>query len=153
MSRERIIPSELDPEDIQRRMKALRSSLDFDVARVASSVRAKTDWRYLVSCHPWLTMAAATAVGYLIVPPRVEKVVPDEDTLTKLAKEGKIMLAPQGISKSKGESWTNKLLAVALAVGTRAAVTYATNFVSQAMDKSAKQDSEFDSTFAATQPR
>ncbi|TWU27680.1 hypothetical protein [Bythopirellula polymerisocia] len=151
------MPPEMDPEEIQRRMKTLRNSLDFDVERVASSVRAKTDWRYLVSSHPWLTLGAATAVGYLAVPRRVEKVVSDVDMLRQLAKEGKIMLAPQGITNPKSESWANKLFAVALAMGSRAAVSYATNFLSQAFEQASQKrsanDSEHDSTYAGAQPR
>lgn len=144
---------EIDPDEIQQRMKALRSSLDFDVERVASSVRAKTDWRYIVRSHPWLTLAAATAVGYLVVPRRVEKMVPDADTLTQLAKEGKLVLAPQGISRSQGDSWMSKLFAVALAVGSRAAVTYATNMLSQSFEKTPEQDSEQHSAYAGSQPK
>ena len=144
---------EPDPEEIQRRMKALRNSLDFDVERVASSVRAKTDWRYIVSSHPWVTLAAATTVGYLIVPRRQEKIVPDVEMLTQLAKDGKIILAPQGITSPKKESWLNKLFAVALAVGSRAAVGYATNLVTQSFQKPPEQDFETESTFAGIQPK
>ncbi len=144
---------ELDPDEIRQRMRALRNSLDFDVERITSSVRAKTDWRYIVRSHPWLTLAAATAVGYLVVPRRVEKRVPDADTLTQLAKEGKLVFAPQGISRPQRDSWMSKLFAVALAVGSRAAVTYATNMLSQTFEKTSGQDSEQLPAYASSQPK
>ncbi len=144
--------SELNPDDIQRRMKALRSSLDFDVERVTSSVRAKTDWRYFVSSHPWLTASAVIALGYLIVPPRVEKKVPDTDTLIRLAKEGKLVLAPKGSFDPKAESWSNRLFSVVLAVGTRAAVSYATNLFARAKEKHAS-NTELETSYVQPQPR
>ena len=121
------MPTEHNPEEIRQRMNALRGSLDLDVEQVATSVRAKTDWRYYVRNYPWLTIAAATAVGYLVVPrrvERVEKIISDPDTLARLAKQEKLVVSKKARAQAGSDSIMSKLLAVALAAGSRAAIGY-----------------------------
>jgi len=112
-------------------MDALRSSLNEDVAQVATGVRAKTDWRYYVRNHPWMVAGAATAVGFFLVPRRVEKVervVPDADALAQLAKREKLVMAPESrVESAASKGLVSSLAAMALAAGSRAAMGYFSN--------------------------
>jgi hypothetical protein len=56
--------------DIQRQMAQIRHELHIEVREAVKGAQSWTDWRSLVRNHPWLTLGAATAVGYLIVPRR-----------------------------------------------------------------------------------
>jgi hypothetical protein len=58
--------------DIQRRMAQVRHELHVEVREVVQGAHSLTDWRSRVRNHPWLTLGAAAAVGYLIVPKRRE---------------------------------------------------------------------------------
>ncbi|HZW33636.1 MAG TPA: hypothetical protein VFF52_23145 [Isosphaeraceae bacterium] len=59
--------------DIQRRMAQMRHELHVDAREVVKGAQSLTDWRSLVRNHPWLSLSAAAAVGYLIVPRRAER--------------------------------------------------------------------------------
>ncbi|MFZ5831851.1 MAG: hypothetical protein ACOY3P_17320 [Planctomycetota bacterium] len=60
------------PSDIERQLAQVRKDLQgaAEDARHHASEYAQqmTDWRYHVRRHPWLAMAAAVAVGYVVVP-------------------------------------------------------------------------------------
>jgi hypothetical protein len=58
--------------EIQRRMAQIRHELHVEARDVVKGAQSLTDWRSLVRNHPWLTLSAAAAVGYLIVPRRSE---------------------------------------------------------------------------------
>lgn len=149
--------SDPPPEDIQQRMEAVRTSLDFDVEQVALSVREKTDWRYYIRSYPWLSLAAAATVGYLLVPRKEKRVVADADALAQLAKQEKLYVTQQSHVKPDKNSWMNQILALALAAGSRTAVTYVSNLVNQSMEKRAKEDDlssqSTDRAYAGSRPK
>jgi hypothetical protein len=73
--------------DIQRRMAQIRHELHVEAREVVKGAQSLTDWRNLVRNHPWLTLGAAAAAGYLIVPrrapaPTVVAVSPPAPVLT-----------------------------------------------------------------------
>jgi hypothetical protein len=51
-------------------MALIRRDLHDDVRGVVASAEAVTDWKRYVASSPWLSLAAAFAVGYLVVPRR-----------------------------------------------------------------------------------
>jgi hypothetical protein len=67
-------------------MSAIRQNLDDDVQEVVAGARRLTDWKHYVRDFPWVALGTATAVGYLLVPRRLEIVRPDAETLAKLAR-------------------------------------------------------------------
>ena len=110
-------------DDLRRRMDAVRGHLNKDVEQVASSVRVKTDWRYYVRRHPVAVIAAATAVGYAVVPRRIEKVTPDPETLRKMAKQEDLVVAPRSKASHK-DGIASKLLALAFTAAARSAMGF-----------------------------
>ena len=131
---------------IRQRMDLLRRSLQDDVADVATSVRTKSDWRYYVQTYPWLTAAAATTVGYLLVPgreKRVEQVVPKADALEEIAKQEKLVLTPEPeATQPKGVAAS--LMAFALAATSRAAMGYLSNKLGAVMERATNPESSQD---------
>ena len=155
------MPPEHTPDEIRTRMNALRNALNEDVAQVATGMREKSDWRYYVKTYPWLVAGAATAVGFMLVPRRVEKVeriVADADALAELAKREKFVVAPESQVKSGGgKSFAGSLAALALAAGSRAAMGYMSNqFASFVSNKAAQSDaanSEEEPAYAYPEPK
>jgi hypothetical protein len=55
-------------EEIRRAMAQVRRDVDANSAEVLSHAREMADWRYHVRKYPKLSLAAAAAIGYLLVP-------------------------------------------------------------------------------------
>jgi hypothetical protein len=58
------------PEEIQRRMAAVRRELEQQVAGVFTNARTLADWRHHFREHPLLICGAAAVIGFLVVPQR-----------------------------------------------------------------------------------
>jgi hypothetical protein len=65
-----MVPPVQTPEEIQRRMAALRGALEQEVDGVVDSARTLSDWRYHFRAHPALFCAAAVVVGIVLAPRR-----------------------------------------------------------------------------------
>ena len=67
-------------------MRQVRAELRDNVQEIVSGAREIADWKYYARTYPWLTVAAAAFVGYLIVPARATVIRPDADALLELVK-------------------------------------------------------------------
>ena len=121
-------------EQIQRRMEAVRCHLIDDADHVAQSARQMVDWQEYVRRYPWTSVGVAAAIGYLVVPKRVEIISPDLNTLLELAKNNKLVVeanpAPQ---KRSG------ILDMMITLVGNAAVRGAMSYLSQQMSKQAAE--------------
>jgi hypothetical protein len=79
-------------ERIQRQMEDVRGQLNDDLEGVVDSAKELVDWRAHVRKHPWACVGAAVAIGYSVVPKRLELNSPDVDTLLELAKKNKLVV-------------------------------------------------------------
>jgi hypothetical protein len=79
-------------EQIQDQMHDLRGQLDNDLEQIVDSAKELTDWRTYVRRYPWACVGVAAAIGYLVVPSRMELESPDVNTLLKLAKKNKLVV-------------------------------------------------------------
>jgi hypothetical protein len=77
-------------EEIQRQMRDVRSELRNDVQDLVDNARVMTDWHYYVRSYPWLCLGAAAAVGYLLVPSRVQVFKPDAQMLANLVRQHQV---------------------------------------------------------------
>jgi len=77
-------------EEIQRQMRDVRSELRNDVQDLVENARVMTDWHYYVRSYPWLCLGAAAAVGYLLVPSRVQVLKPDPQMLAELVRQHQV---------------------------------------------------------------
>jgi hypothetical protein len=51
-------------------MQNIRRNLAAHAEEAVKNARTKFDWRHYVASHPWTAVAAAAAVGFLLVPRR-----------------------------------------------------------------------------------
>jgi hypothetical protein len=110
-------------KELRLRMAAVRNDLRHDVTRMVDSARVMTNWRYYVKQFPWLSIAAATAVGFLLVPKRTQIIAPDADALEELAKRNRIVVSA-GPKPEPAHDMSRKVLAVVGAAALRAAAAY-----------------------------
>ena len=137
-------------DDVRRRMSALRSNLEGDVQNVTESARAlaenartMADWRYVVRRFPFAAAGAAAVVGYLVIPRRNHVIVPDADTLAKMAKANQVWVktgSPKAQEKERG--MFGALLALAASAAGRYAMNLATEQFKASMKTAAKATAE-----------
>lgn len=89
-------------EQIRRTMAYIRRELDVDVADVEQSARTLLNWRYYTQNYPWACLAVASAVGYLVVPRKLEIHSPDPKTLEKLARDRHLVVEQKPKAEAKG---------------------------------------------------
>jgi hypothetical protein len=92
---------------IQGQMAKIRSDLHADVRGIVENARVITDWKYYVRRYPWASVAGAAALGYLVVPRRLELLRPDPATLAELAKTNRLVVNPQPDPKPRGGAMTS----------------------------------------------
>jgi ElaB/YqjD/DUF883 family membrane-anchored ribosome-binding protein len=62
----------LSGEEILQRMTVIRLRIDEQADELVAQVNALSDWRSYVRRHPWLSVSAAAAIGFVIVPSRAK---------------------------------------------------------------------------------
>jgi hypothetical protein len=109
-------------EEIQRQMAEIRCALHENVSGIVESARVMTDWRYYVRKYPLPLAAGALALGYLIVPSRLEVISPDPDTLLNYARKNRLVIKeePQGRPRGRILGPLFTLIASALVRGAMA---------------------------------
>jgi hypothetical protein len=86
---------------IREQMAEVRRDLNLNYGEVVDNARDLADWRYYVRSYPWASLGIAVALGYLVVPNRVELVSPDAGELLKLAKQNKLVVEPKPRAEPK----------------------------------------------------
>ena len=116
------------PDQIRTQMQWLRRSLDDDVDQIVESAREMTDWKNYLRRYPWASLTVAAAVGYLVVPNRIEIMSPDADTLLKLAKKNKLVINANP-EPQKRSGIVGALFTLVAATATRGVTSYLGNKV------------------------
>ena len=118
-------------EAIRLEMARVRDSLDESVHTLAVNARNLTDWRYYVKAAPWGAVGTAIALGYLIVPRRVQIIQPDADELAKLARRHQIVVE----HKAKAEARQGGPAPLVMTMLANAMLRAVTAYVSQQAGK------------------
>ncbi len=63
--------SEID--DVQKEMARIRLEMHHDIAGVVKDAESLFNWRSYITKSPWISVAAAFGLGYLIVPTRASR--------------------------------------------------------------------------------
>jgi len=105
---------------IQQRMQEVRRELSEDLVTSARDIK---DWRSYVRANPWLSLAAATAVGFYLAPKGSAIVRLSEFDLRRLAKEG-IVAAPATSPQRTGSRLVRTLWSNLAGLAMRGALTY-----------------------------
>jgi hypothetical protein len=83
-------------------MAKIRSELHQDVRGIVENAKVITDWKHYVRHHPWACMVGAAALGYLVVPKRLEILRPDPETLADLARTNRLVVNAQSEPRPRG---------------------------------------------------
>lgn len=113
-----------DAEEIQRHMARIRCDLNAEVGEMVHSAQAMSRWQYYVGNYPWICVGAAVALGYWIVPARVEVIRPDPEALAKLAQEQRLLVRTEAEPRPRG-GWLASLATVAATMLARNLASYA----------------------------
>ena len=106
---------------IQQRMQQVRHDLGDEVGELVESAKDMTDWRKYVRANPWVCLAAAAAVGYVVVPKRSPRFRLNAADLKELARHTKTLNA-SAIPKERG--WRSTVLSMVTSAAMRAAMGY-----------------------------
>lgn len=87
---------------IRQRMAYIRRELDQDMENVERDARTLLNWRYYINSYPWASVGIAAAVGYLVVPRKLEIQTPDPKTLEKLARDRHLVVEQKPKAEAKG---------------------------------------------------
>jgi len=137
-------------------MNALRQQMSQHADSAALGVKTQLDWKSQVRAHPWLTAAAAGIVGYLLVPrgkERITKQIADPEVISRLVAEDRLVVKADASDESSNASFASKLMAIGLAVGGKAAASYASNLISQSLAGSQLGEEQVEEVASVTQPR
>lgn len=119
---------------IQRRMEDVRGHLDEDVNDVVDSAKELVDWRAYVRKYPWACLGTAVAIGYILVPQRLELNNPDVDTLLELAKRHKLSVTANPTPERR-----NATVSKVFSLITQAAVRGGLSYLGQKLRKIGSQ--------------
>lgn len=101
-------------EEILQRMEMIRLRIDVHADDVVAQVNALRDWRSYIRRYPWLSVSAAAAIGFVIVPARKNPRTEDsshstrERTSSAAAEELKSVLV--GAAKKAATAYARKSL-------------------------------------------
>jgi hypothetical protein len=76
-------------------MARIRLRAQGKAVRLTLETRQFLDWKHYVKLFPWGAVAVAAAVGYFVVPRRLNVTRPEPRDLAELARHNRIVIAPQ----------------------------------------------------------
>jgi hypothetical protein len=92
MQRGNAVDMEDEATTIRLSMQQIRGGLRNDVEGIRVHARRLTDWHYYLTKFPVASVAAAAAVGFLIIPKRPRIVQADAETLARMAKNHNLVV-------------------------------------------------------------
>lgn len=84
---------------ICEQMREIRSALRDDAEMIVENAKLTVDWRHYVHRYPWLCMAAAAAIGYLVVPRGKPRLEIDGNTVEEISKRIKSTMLDSATSQ------------------------------------------------------
>ena len=126
-----------DANVIRHEMANVRGALDENVDELVEGARNLTNWRYYVKAAPWGAVGAAAALGFMIVPKRVEIVQPNADEIAKLAKRHQIVVEHAAKSEARRSGPAQMVLTMIANAALRAATAYASQEAGKLFGKQA----------------
>lgn len=130
--------------NIRQRMAAVRVHLDEDVDGIIDGADRMRDWRNYVASFPWASLGVAAALGFMVVPRKLEIVSPDADTLEKLAKSNRLVVE----HKPRGER-KRGLVQTAFSLASHTLLRAGIAYLGQQVGKQAGYQASEDSTQGA----
>ena len=139
---------------IRQEMAHVRGTLDENVQEFVDGAKNLTNWRFYVKSAPWGAVGAAAALGFMIVPKRVEIVPPNADEIAKLAKRHQIVVEHAAKSEARRSGPAQVVLTMIANAALRAATAYASQEAGKLFGKQAgKAENEADARSSQMEAR
>jgi hypothetical protein len=111
---ENVMHDSLETQAILQRLEEVRCDLDEDVQKIVEGARSMGDWRTYLRTYPWVSLGAALAVGYLIVPRRPVRMQPHAHSFAESANQSPLLatsrLPPKGNVRGMLLAFVGKLV-------------------------------------------
>lgn len=117
-------------DQLRLEMAMVRKDLGADIKGVAAQARELTDWRQYVKRAPWISVAVATAAGFMVVPRKLNLETVDPNTIAKLAEQHRIVVENKPKAAAKAGVGSSAF-AVISAIVLRSAMGFASQKVSE----------------------
>lgn len=117
------VGSDDSADAICRRMAELRQELTSDVKEVSRGARELASPMYYVRRFPWVVVAGAAAVGYLLIPKKRQAITPDAEMLADLVRKNQVKVETTKAS-SDSQGLARSLLVVGLTWALRTGLSY-----------------------------
>lgn len=127
-----------DADLLRQKMRRIRHKMDDDVEGIVHNATKLMDYQYYINNYPWPTLAAATVLGYLLIPsprsqPQDTKLQLDPEQLEKLMAKGGIVVQSQPV-KEDNSSWKSSIFGWIARTAANAALAYGTVYFDQAVN-------------------
>jgi hypothetical protein len=123
-------------DEIRRQMQCARQRVRNEVEEVVQDAKQFADWRFYPRRFPWATLGVAAAVGYALIPRRLEILSPDVDTLQELARQHRLVVENKP-APSRKRGLLDAVLSLTGRALLRAGVAYASQYVGKRFDHAA----------------
>ena len=130
-------------EAIRKQMRSIRSDLPYAMDDARENLQQLAEWRYYVRQLPLASIAAAFAIGYLVVPYRKPKRVKQESESRGLLQRFQPKCEPVEKKEPEQASFSGGLMGAAAAMALRAGVSLAIRQLGQSLlgPRSSRRDS------------
>ena len=130
-------------ENIREQMAFIRVRAHQRAGRIGEETRQFLDWKTYVRLFPWATIATAAAIGYFVVPRRISVTRPDAETLTRLARQERLVVAPEATAPQRKPGMFESAFNLLGNTLLRAGIAYAGQQVGRMLTAQAGQQFEF----------
>ena len=124
-------------DEIQLQMRQVRYEMGDDVQGIVENARLLTDWQFYVRSYPWACLGIAAALGYLVVPPKLQVIRPDPQALVELAKAHQISVNADVKPKASG-GLSGRLLHMLAGLALQGGMAVVSGQLNQFMERLAK---------------
>ena len=94
--------SQNSPAALQWQMQNIRGSLSEHADEAVKKARREFDWRHYVAKHPWMSLGAAAAVGFFLVPRRACCKAGNPEAVNRRRRPGRTSGAALALCRHRG---------------------------------------------------
>lgn len=121
-------------DDIRRQMAQIRQRLHQDMQGVVAGAEAASDWKHYVRMYPWVTLGAALAAGYFVIPRKRTSATKTAEKaadvlVAKLNAASEPAPAPAANPEPSKKGWIGSAIGLLGPLALRAAQSYALGYV------------------------
>jgi len=128
------VSEQLSADELRRLMNVVRHRMTGEAAKVASSAKRLTDWRFYMHEFTGPLLTTAGLVGFLLVPKK-QKPLADLEQLQKVAEKKGWIVDPSTVTKARKPSLLESSMNLAGSMLLKAGITFAGQQVGRMFDQ------------------